>query len=317
MIAKLGHPLVLGVTATADTETAATIQKMLNIDQVIIDRTIRSNLALADNRNIADKLSYITRIVEKREKTLIFVNSRKKAVELACQLRERLPELEQQVAFYHAGLNNEWRNRIEEWYRQGTVKVVVATSAFGEGVDFSDIRHVIKYHLAFNLTTFNQQCGRAGRDGAAAVIHLLFGQEDIKLNHLILQDTAPERSVIGNIYLLLKEEVKQHQQVRLTNRQIAEQLQAKGRGFVHERSVGTALRILEELQLIWRETAGSRRIISLYPEPGHKRDLEQSATYYEGLLEKTEFSLFAHRIMNAGQDEILAWINRPLYPEDT
>ena len=317
MIAKLGHPLVLGVTATADTETAANIQKMLNIDQVIIDKTIRSNLTLADNRNIADKLSYITRIVEKQEKTLIFVNSRKKAVELASQLRERLPELEQQVAFYHAGLNNEWRNRIEEWYRLGAVKVVVATSAFGEGVDFSDIRHVIKYHLAFNLTTFNQQCGRAGRDGEAAVIHLLFGQEDIKLNHLILQDTAPERSVIGNIYLLLKEEVKHQQQVRLTNREIAEQLRAKGRGFVHERSVGTALRILEELQLIWRETAGSRRAISLYPEPGHKRDLEQSATYYEGLLEKTEFSLFAHRIMNAGQDEILAWINRPLYPQDT
>lgn len=316
MIGKLGRPLVLGVTATADSETAAGIQQMLNIAQVIVDKTIRNNLSLADRRNIGDKLSYIVHVVKQQEKTLVFVNSRKKAVELAGQLREKLPELDQQIAFYHAGLSNEWRNKVEEWYRQGTIKVVVATSAFGEGIDFPDIRHVIQYHLAFNLTTFNQQCGRAGRDGGAATIHLLFGQEDIRLNDLILQETAPERETIANIYILLKEEYKQHQQVNLTNREIAEQVRLRGRSSVHERGAGVALRILEELQLIWRETAGGRRTIFLQPQPDQKRDLEQSATYYEGLLEKTEFSLFAYRLMNADQDEILAWINRPLYPQD-
>lgn len=316
ILKKLQNPLVLGVTATADADTVNTIKHALGIEKVIIDKTVRNNLVVADYRNIADKFNYIANIVKRQEKTLIFVNSRKKAVELAMQLREHLPELDQQIGFYHAGLNNEWRVNVESWFRQGILKVVVATSAFGEGVDFSDIRHVIKYHLAFNLTTFNQQCGRAGRDGQAATIHLLFGSEDIKLNNLILKESSPERTTIGSIYLVLKGEYSNCQKVELTNQQIADQVNEKYREMVSDRGVSVAIRILEELNLLWRESIGKNRIIYLYPAPSHKLDLEQSGTYYEGMLEKTEFSLFAQRIMRVTTEEILTCINRPLYPEE-
>lgn len=316
IINKLERPCLLGVTATADTDTAKTIQDVLGVEKVIIDKTVRENLSLADFRNHVDKLQYITDVVRRQEKTLIFVNSRKKAVELACHLREHLPELEQQIGFYHAGLSNEWRSNVENWFRQGILHVVVATSAFGEGVDFSDIRHVIQYHLAFNLTTFNQQCGRAGRDGLPATIHLIFGHDDIKLNQLILKEAAPERKTIGSIYLVLKREYRKYGLVDLTNKQIAEQVYEDYHECISERGVSTGLKVLEELHLLWRETSGKKRILFLNPEPGHKLDLEQSVSYYEGLLEKTEFSLFAHRIMNATRDEILTCINRPLYPEE-
>ncbi|MEG6585593.1 single-stranded-DNA-specific exonuclease RecJ [Dendrosporobacter sp. 1207_IL3150] len=316
IMAKLGNPLVLGVTATADDETVNTIKNVLDIKQVIIDKTIRHNLVLSDARNTTDKLRYIINIIKRQEKTLIFVNSRKTAFELANQIREYLPESAQQIGFYHAGLNNEWRVKVENWFRDGTLNVVVATSAFGEGIDLSDIRHLIKYHMAFNLTTFNQQCGRAGRDGETSTIHLLFGNDDIKLNDLILKDTVPERETIGRIYLILKELHKEKQKIDISNSQISEIVSRKYKDSISERGIGAALKILEELNLVWRETSGSRREIFLCPVPSQKLDIEQSTTYYEGILEKTEFSLFANRIMKLAPDEILSCINKPLYPRE-
>ena len=85
------------------------------------------------------------------------------------------PQLAPLVGFYNAGLSREERKRIEELFRTDALSVLVATSAFGEGVDIPNIRHVVLYHLPFNEIEFNQMSGRAGRDGQDAVIHLLFG----------------------------------------------------------------------------------------------------------------------------------------------
>ena len=66
-----------------------------------------------------------------------------------------------------------------------------ATSAFGEGVDIPNIRHVVLYHLPFNEIEFNQMSGRAGRDGQPAGIHLLFNRGDCSRNERILRDMTP------------------------------------------------------------------------------------------------------------------------------
>jgi len=316
IIKKLGNPLVLGVTATADSHTTRTVQETLSINKVFVDKTIRSNLRMFDARGCADKLSYILNLLKTEEKILIFVNSRKKAYDIAQKLRESFPEMAQQTGFYHAGLSNEWRVNVEEWFRQGILKVVVATSAFGEGIDLPDIRHVVQYHLAFNLTTFNQQCGRAGRDGQSSTVHLLFGDEDIKLNQLILKDAAPDRSSVGRIYLVLKEAAKTDQTICLTNQQIADQVYNKYFEFVGEHGVGVALKILEELNLLWRETLGAKRTIHLNEVPAEKRDIEQSLTYREGVLERQEFIQFAKKVMNVPVEELLSWVNQPLYPKE-
>ena len=83
---------------------------------------------------------------------------------------ERAPELGGQVAGYHGGLESRKRLALEEDFRQGRLRVLVSTSAFGEGADLPDIRHVFLYHLCFSRAEYNQLSGRAGRDGKPAWI---------------------------------------------------------------------------------------------------------------------------------------------------
>lgn len=78
--------------------------------------------------------------------------------------------------------------------------MLVATSAFGEGVDIPGVRHVVLYHLPFSEVEFNQMAGRAGRDGQPAQIHLLFGRGDAQLNAGILDDAAPTMTEWMQIY---------------------------------------------------------------------------------------------------------------------
>ena len=126
---------------------------------------------ISDLRNMSDKIEEVNRIINKEEKVLVFVNSRMKAVEIASQLREKNILMREKIAFYHAGLSNEWRVQIEDWFRNGEINVVVATSAFGEGIDLPDIRHIVLFHLPFDMVSFNQQCGRVGRDGIRCLLY--------------------------------------------------------------------------------------------------------------------------------------------------
>lgn len=313
ILRSFGNPLVLAVTATADDETAEKIESVLGIAKVVVDNTVRVNLAIEDKRCMADKFGYLRTLISDDKKTLIYVNSRKQAYDIASRLRTLRPELADRIGFYHAGLNNEWRVQVEDWFREGVVTTMVATSAFGEGIDLPDIRNVVLYHLPFNQTAFNQQCGRAGRDGNPSVIHLLFGDEDVRLNHLILQDSCPDRQAIGNVYRTLKANAINNQLV-LTNVQIGEDVEVRFGVRIGQTAVAMALKVLEELELIWRETAGPKRTIHMLQAPQHKLELEGSVTFKEGLLEKESFQSFADQVMTLSADDLLTWLNRPVIP---
>lgn len=316
LVKALGSPLVLGVTATADGAAAGVIKRALAIEAAVIDKTVRENLAICDQRGCRDKAAYISGIVKKSEKALVFVNSRKKAVEIAAQLRESHPEAADRIGFYHAGLSNEWRAKVEKWFKEGVLQVVVATSAFGEGVDIPDIRHVLQYHLPFDRTSFNQQCGRAGRDGNSGLIHLLFGQEDLKLNGLILKERAPERDLIGKVYLVLKNSRDGEGKIEMTNAAIAKLCDEKYKTFIGEAGVSACLKILEELRLLSREVFAGARTIFFHPAPAAKMDLMQSPAYVEGMSEREEFEEFAGDVLHLPEKELLGWINKPIYPEN-
>lgn len=314
MINQLGSPLVLGVTATADGQAAQLIKDALEIDQLIIDPTIRENLLICDVRNCTDKFGYIQSVIKQGEKVLIFVNSRKKAVEIASVFREAYPALAEKIGFYHAGLSNDWRVKVEEWFKDNTLQVVVATSAFGEGIDMPDIRHIVQYHLPFNLTTFNQQCGRAGRDGKKSLVHLLFGQDDSKLNQLILEERSPKRETIGRVYLLLKANHREETGISLTNSQIVALMHAQYHQCCSESGISVCLKILEELGLLMRDTFNGKRKIYFNSIPKVKLDLQQSSTFVEGVNECEEFIKFSAEVMCAEKEVLLTCINKPIYP---
>lgn len=316
IINRLNHPKVLAVTATADSKTVKCIKHTLSIKKIIIDKTVRENLMISDLRNMSDKIEEVNRIINKEEKVLVFVNSRMKAVEIASQLREKNILMREKIAFYHAGLSNEWRAQIEDWFRNGEINVVVATSAFGEGIDLPDIRHIVLFHLPFDMVSFNQQCGRAGRDGIRGMIHLLYGKNDISFNQLILKEKAPIRDLIARVYMNLKANLNNEQAITSTNEELAKQIENRYHEAVSSASISICLRILEELGLIWRETFGNKRKIVFNPQPDQKLDLESSSTFCEGIHVRAEFESFANFAMTATSNRLLNCVNRPIYPLD-
>ncbi|MBQ1249625.1 MAG: single-stranded-DNA-specific exonuclease RecJ, partial [Selenomonadales bacterium] len=312
----IGDPQVLVVTATASDEVATAIQTSLAIDEIFVDRTVRSNLELVDCRDSQKKHERLMEIVGRGEKTLIFVNSRKQAFDIASALRKKLPWMEDKIGFYHAGMKNEWRVTVENWFKEGKLKTVVATSAFGEGVDLPDIRHVIQYHMPFHFTSFNQQCGRGGRDGKNSRIYLMFGSDDSRINQQILKDRAPNRETLAVLYSILKKRALDNM-LSLSNAELAEEMETATGRYSSDAGVQNALKIFEELELIKRHTRGNKREIEILPTMNRKRELTESVTYSEGLAEQDAFGGFCETVLSEAGEKLLERINRPIYPQNS
>nr|WP_269438296.1 single-stranded-DNA-specific exonuclease RecJ [Phosphitispora fastidiosa] len=313
--ASLGSPPVLAVTATADEEVAGEIIHTLGVAKVVIDPHVRTNLLLIDQRDCPDKNNYLKQVVSTGSKCIIYVNSRLQTVELAAMLRESLPAKANRIVFYHAGLSSAQRNNIERMFRTGEITAVVSTSAFGEGIDIPDIRHILVFHLNFNFTEFNQQCGRCGRDGEKAQIHLLCGKRDAAINSFILDASSPDRDTLAKLFVVLRELAEKSQPVNASNEEIAGRLKDAGIKFARPNLVSACLGILEELRLIRRESVGRAREIYLESVPNKKVALESSLRFLEGQEEKQAFQEFEEGFLTASSDELLCLINRPIYPE--
>ncbi|PKM86966.1 MAG: single-stranded-DNA-specific exonuclease RecJ [Firmicutes bacterium HGW-Firmicutes-12] len=311
----LGRPLALAVTATANEETAQKIIDTILCESVVIEEHVRQNLKLIDRRREADKLAYLIRLIAAGERVVVYVNSRKQAFQLASDLRSYYPPVREEIAFYHGGLHSQYRKSLEEMFRGGDLRVMVTTSAFGEGIDIPDIKHVVLYHLSFSRTEFNQLSGRAGRNNEEAFIHILFGEKDKTLNELILEGTVPSREVLGKVYLFIRDQIKDTITLPITNSEISEAMQKAGIKNFREQTASASLAILEEMGLVLREVEGNKRFIHFVPPPPGKLDLTDSVRYIEGLDEWDEFVDFAGSVLTEAEDDILAQINQPIYPK--
>jgi single-stranded-DNA-specific exonuclease len=231
-------------------------------------------------------------------------------------LRKRVPEGADRFAFYNGGLTRSVRHAVERAFREGDLQVVVSTSAFGEGVNIPDIRHVVLYHLPFNDVEFNQMCGRAGRDGKPADVHLVFGAKDARINQLILSSSAPCREDMVAVYLTLKDLQSQDGPgFEITNAEIAERARKRRREFaLDERGVSAALGVFRELGLVEGEGSGAYRRLTLVPAPGGKVELESSVRYAEGLDEIAGFEEFRSFALTAEAETLLERFNRPILP---
>ncbi|MBE0417199.1 MAG: DEAD/DEAH box helicase [Coriobacteriia bacterium] len=311
----LGDPAVLAVTATAGDATARAIVEGLGITSVVTDSTVRENLVVEDRRGLGDKDAYLASLAARGEKMIVYVNSREQSVRLARMLRKKAPAIAMRVAFYNGGLTRPVRHAVERAFRVGEVSVVVATSAFGEGVNIPDVRHVVLYHLPFNDIEFNQMSGRSGRDGALARIHLLFGPRDGKVNEMVLASVAPPRDDLAALYRVLKEvQAVSGRGFEITNAELAERVGARQRSSaMNDRSVSAGLGVFGELGLVVGEGHGAYRRLTV-PESAGKVELASSVRYAEGLEEIAEFEAFREWVLGATPDQLLARFNRPILP---
>lgn len=312
----LGRPLVLALTATAPTEAADAIRSVLGVTEIVLDPTVRDNLQIADERGCDDKLVRLAALAARGEKLIVYVNSRETSVKLARQLRARVPDLLHRVAFYNGGMTRESRHAVERAFREGDLAAVIATSAFGEGVNIPDVRHVVLYHLPMGEVEFNQLCGRGGRDGLPAWVHLLFGSKDARLNRMILESAAPSRDDLGALYLVLKDiAAESAEAIEVTNGELAERVKKRRAATtLSEKGVSTGIGVFRELALVESEGAGSYRRLVLLPAPNSKLDLASSVRYAEGIDEQEGFEAFCTHVFEASADELLHAFNRPILP---
>lgn len=314
-------PTVLAVTATASAEVAAEIRRLLPVDAQVVDAAVRENLELDDGRDLSSRENRLVSIVATRQKSVVYVNSRDQAQALCRTLRRRVPELGARIAFYHAGLTRPERASVEAAFRDGELACIVSTSAFGEGVNIPDIRHVVLYHMPFGDIEFNQMSGRAGRDGAPASIHLLYSGRDARINERLLDAAAPDRRELVTLYRALQTMWRRHRggaptgPLPASDLDIAQMcLAVDARTPVDERAVPSGLAIFEELGFARVTGDDDARAIEMVENPGHV-DLNRSILYLEGLHARREFSAFRDWALSASAHDMLTRINRPITPQ--
>ena len=307
---------VLAVTATAGEETAQHIVDSLHIDSIIIDPHIRENLMIVDERENYKKAEYLLQLIKSGEKVVVYMNSRLKAVQTAELLREKSPAfMQNKICYYHGGLASADRAAIENAFRSGELQVIVTTSAFGEGIDIPDIRHVVLYHLSFSGEEYNQLAGRAGRDGKPARVHLLYNRRDETLNKNVLASSCPTREVLGRFYRLLQYLVQGKPAIELTNAELVELVKRERIAEPTETCISGWLGIFEELGFLEREREGSKRRIIMIPSP-NKMDLNTSLRYQECMAELEDFQKYLQIAFDHNEEHLLTAINRPIYPAE-
>ncbi|MGB9652408.1 MAG: helicase-related protein, partial [Candidatus Cybelea sp.] len=268
-------------------------------------------LAVVDARETRDKHQYLVELFgnragAERERGIVYCNSRSEVATVARHLRR---ELGDEVMFYHAKMPNADRLQVERLFREGRLRVVVATSAFGEGIDLPDVANVVLYHLNFDFAEFNQQAGRAGRDGAAASIHLLYGKKDRSLNEYLIDLDAPTLAVLRELYRGMKS-ISRSGVLRTGESEIAETLAIDR---VRDRTVSAALRIFADSGLVETGEDDDGRYVRFLPVRG-RVEMERNERYAEGEATREAFARFAEVALSSPATTLERIINRPIYP---
>ena len=182
---------LLALTATATHDVLADICKQFDIPAACATRTgfYRDNLQLRCTAvDVAGRDGALLKSMQTglAGASIVYVTLQNTAQTVAQMLQENGID----ARHYHAGLKDQERAEVQDWFMQSDNAVVVATIAFGMGIDKSDIRNVYHYNLPKSLENYSQEIGRAGRDGAQAVCHLFACSEDlIPLQNFVYADT--------------------------------------------------------------------------------------------------------------------------------
>ncbi|UNP78903.1 DNA helicase RecQ [Bacillus nitratireducens] len=184
-------PLVLALTATATPQVRDDICSTLEIDQenTIMTTFERENLSFSVIKG-QDRNAYLADYIRQNQKEsgIIYAATRK----VVDQLYEDLGKAGVSVSKYHAGMSDHDRNEQQELFLRDEISVMVATSAFGMGIDKSNIRYVIHYQLPKNMESYYQEAGRAGRDGLDSECILLYSSQDVQVQRFLIDQSTGE-----------------------------------------------------------------------------------------------------------------------------
>jgi RecQ family ATP-dependent DNA helicase len=264
VVEKLSHPPVAALTATATPDVRRDIITQLGLRQPVtfvagFDRpNLRFQVKKAEGEG--DKIGTILGLLKKKEQRgIIYAATRKNVETVALTLQS----YGYKAGSYHAGMEMESRKVVQDRFMDGTLPVVVATNAFGMGIDKADLRFVVHYDIPGSLEAYYQEVGRAGRDGKPANCLLLFNYGDTFTQEFFIDGSYPPRDMIEKVYQVLcgigTDEIE------MTQKALAERL---GRTKSNEMAVSSCLKILEKAGTIERGSEGEHQArVTMRVEP--------------------------------------------------
>jgi ATP-dependent DNA helicase RecQ len=189
---------IMALTATATSKVADDIQeKLLFSKRNVLKKSFRRENLIYKVREENDKLGYLVRTLQKSKGSgIIYTRSRKKTREIA----EFLQKNNIQANFYHAGLSSESRHLRQDEWLSGKCRIIIATNAFGMGIDKSNVRFVIHADAPDSIEAYFQEAGRAGRDGKKAIAVLLYNNTDTVRLKKGITEKFPPLDLIRRIY---------------------------------------------------------------------------------------------------------------------
>jgi ATP-dependent DNA helicase RecQ len=278
---RLGRPPTIALTATATPEVRKDVIRQLGLShpEIIVTGFDRANLGyhVVRTRTESDKdFALVRALKEFPGQAIVYASTRKSVEKIAAMLEHAkiraLP--------YHAGLDDDHRHMVQEAFMREEVRAIVATNAFGMGIDKSNIRLVIHHAMPGSLEAYYQEAGRAGRDGLPSECVMLHAFRDRFTHEFFINNAYPERDAVARVYAAVIRSADESGIARISTADLA----ARAGGKVKEREAESALRILADAGALSSESGSSARVtvrllaspdrIKAELGPGHEAELE-------------------------------------------
>lgn len=246
-IAQLNNPTVIALTATATPEVKEDIIKQLDLKnpEIVVTGFARPNLqfgVIQAREN--EKPGFVMDAINSAPDSsgIIYVSTRSRVDNLLQYLLENNIE----AASYHAGMDAEDRKWVQNNFLANKIKIIIATNAFGLGIDKPNVRFVVHYDMPGTVEAYYQEAGRAGRDGKPSFCLLLYNSRDRALHEFFIKGDNPSPENIMEIYETLL--AYETDTVMITYAELGQMLSDK----IPDMAIGTSLKILEKEGYILR-----------------------------------------------------------------
>ena len=239
---RVGDPQTIALTATATADVREDIVKQLGLKSplVFVAGFARPNLhyqAQTHRSEPAKNRALLEFLRETPGSGIIYASTRKRCEAVAEEIGR---SLKRGICVYHAGLEPGDRRRRQEEFMSGKTDLVVATNAFGMGIDKADVRFVVHYNMPGTLEAYYQEAGRAGRDGNPARLLLLYSPSDRYIQEFFIESAYPTREAVGAVYDFLRR--RREDPIEITQLELKDELDLT----VSTEGIGTCEQLLEK-----------------------------------------------------------------------